>query len=399
VRLIIAVLAITWTAAAARADDGRHTELGLFPLAGGDTDIGFGVGFLGSLAGLDPAVKPYRWRVEAGGFISFKKENKIEAPYQDVYLLLTLPNLFGGRGRLELRPSYTRETNLRYYGLGNASVAPPNDVPARDFYQRRHPTGLARLRLRLFDHVKAIMGTSYTENWIVYAAQSKLAQDLASTDPRVRRLLVVDRRVGVHLVELGFEYDRRDDEITTTRGQYHSVKMLLSPGRLEGLTHRYLELNAIARFYATIWPDRVVLAARLLGDAQLGDVPFFTLARYYPQDTSAVGGANGVRGVPGERYLGRWKVLANLEARATTFHLHVHGSAYAIGVVGFLDAGRVWSDLPAAPQLDGHGLGLKYGVGSGLRLEKGKTFVVRGDVAWSPDARPLGAYLIAGQIF
>jgi hypothetical protein len=35
----------------------------------------------------------------------------------------------------------------------------------------------------------------------------------------------------------------------------------------------------------------------------------------------------------------------------------------------------------------------------GLRVQKGKAFVVRADVAWSPDARPIGGYFTAGQLF
>jgi hypothetical protein len=403
-RWIWAVLALTCAGAlgpaAARAEErGRHTEVGLFPVGGGSTDIGIGVGFLGSLTGVDPAVKPYRWRIEAAGFISAKKEDRIEVPYQDFYLLETLPQLFGGRGRLELRQSYTRETNLLYYGLGNASVAPADHLPARDFYRRRHPNALARLRLDLIGDLQAVIGTSFTENWIDFDPQSTLAKDLTSPDPRVHELLVVDRRVGVHLIELGLAFDHRDDEINPGCGQFHTLRVLLSPGHLEGLHHQYAEINAVARFYLTVWPERVVLAARLLGDAQLGDVPFFSLARYYPEDTSALGGSNGVRGIPSERYLGRWKAFGNLEARVTTFHWQVHGSPYAVGFVGFFDGGRVWSDLPRDPLLDGTGVGLKYGAGGGLRVVKGKTFVVRADLAWSPDANPLGGYIAAGQMF
>jgi hypothetical protein len=55
--------------------------------------------------------------------------------------------------------------------------------------------------------------------------------------------------------------------------------------------------------------------------------------------------------------------------------------------------------LHAHPELDGTGLGLKYGVGTGLRFQEGRTFVVRADLAWSPDARPIGGYFAAGQIF
>ncbi len=60
----------------------------------------------------------------------------------------------------------------------------------------------------------------------------------------------------------------------------------------------------------------------------------------------------------------------------------------------------MWSEIDVAkPGLDGTGLGMHYGIGGGIRLQQGKTFVVRADVAWSPDARPVGAYLIANQVF
>ena len=59
----------------------------------------------------------------------------------------------------------------------------------------------------------------------------------------------------------------------------------------------------------------------------------------------------------------------------------------------------MWADTAPHPELDGTGLGVKYGVGVGVRVHSGKAFVVRGDVAWSPDARPLGGYFAVGQTF
>jgi hypothetical protein len=67
--------------------------------------------------------------------------------------------------------------------------------------------------------------------------------------------------------------------------------------------------------------------------------------------------------------------------------------------VVFTDFGRLWAGTTSHPELDGSGLGLKYGLGGGLRLQDGKTFVIRADVAWSPEARPVGAYLTAGHAF
>jgi hypothetical protein len=68
-------------------------------------------------------------------------------------------------------------------------------------------------------------------------------------------------------------------------------------------------------------------------------------------------------------------------------------------IAAFADTGRVFSTYSSQPELDGTSIGLKVGLGGGLRLLAGQSFVLRGDVAWSPDARPIGAYLNAGQTF
>jgi hypothetical protein len=379
------------------AGNGKKTEYAIVPLAGGDTDIGFGGGALGSVARLDPAIRPYLWRLEGAAFVTFKGADGLTSPYQDVFLLLTANGLLGGRGRLELRPSFTRETNQRYHGLGNASHAEPTDVPARDFFTRTHPAMLARLRIRLRGPLHLAVGTLYTQSFIGYEPESNLARDLASTDPRIRSLLKVDRRHGLHLVEVALLLDTRDDEIAPTTGQWHSLKLRASPWGVGPLPYRYLQLNATARGYIRLGTDRIILAGRAIGDLLMGNVPFYELARY--DEASALGGANGVRGIPGDRYHGKRKLFGNLELRATLMDFKVGSSLYALGVAGFFDGGRLWADLEAAPELDGTGPGIKYGTGGGLRLRKGQTFVLRADLAWSPDARPLGFYFLAGHLF
>jgi hypothetical protein len=399
---MLAALAAALLAGTVRADDtptqGGHREYALVPLVGGDTDTGFGGGALGSLAQVDPAFRPFRWKLETATFITFRHgEGGFSSPYQDLFALLTINGLLGGRGRLELRPSYTRKTNLRYAGIGNASVATADDNGDRQFFTRVHPALLVRFRLALAPPFYLLLGTLYTHNWISYEPDSTLAQDLASPDPRVRDLLLVDRRHGLHLLEAGIIVDTRDDEVASRRGQYHTLKARVSPWSNSALPYRYVQIDLATRFYATVWPERLVLGARLVGDVQIGSVPFYELSRY--DEASALGGANSVRGVPADRYRGKRKVFANFEARGILAHFTVRGSPYALGLTGFVDTGRVWADLTSAPELDGTGLGLKYGVGGGLRLHKGRSFVLRFDLAWSPDASPLAGYLLAGQMF
>ena len=150
--------------------------------------------------------------------------------------------------------------------------------------------------------------------------------------------------------------------------------------------------------YVTPVPRWLTLSARVVGDVLLGAPPFYELARF--EETQALGGGSAVRGVPAQRYHGKVKLFANLEARADLVGFRLRGKPMVLGGALFVDGGRIWTELTRRhPDLDGTGLGLKYGLGGGLRLQQGRTFVVRADVAWSPDARPVSAYFTAGQIF
>ena len=376
-------------------------EFGILPLVGGSTDVGIGVGELSKLAALSPDYAPYRWALESAAFISFKPGTDVGKtlviPYQDYYLQWTAPHLLNRRLRAEARISFTRETTQRFYGLGNASPAPPDDVPGRDFYGRTHPMLWARARYRFWDRLHAGFGSYYTQNWMDVPAQTTLAQQMMTGPPEVRSLLGQASNHGVLLLEALVLYDSRDSETAPESGQFHQVKLRLSPAIADAVPYSYQQVNLSSRVLKAVIPDRLVLAARIVADLQFGDPPFYELARY--DDTYALGGSSGVRGVPGQRYYGKVKVFGNWEARSQLFQFKLWKKQLTLGTAVFFDAGRVWADLTSHPELDGRGWGLKYGVGGGLRLQEGKTFVVRADLAWSPDARPIGGYLDAGHTF
>jgi outer membrane protein assembly factor BamA len=225
-----------------------------------------------------------------------------------------------------------------------------------------------------------------------------LAADQSAGPPQVRALLGQFSPHGVELAEVGVEYDTRDNEIVTRRGMYHALHFRYSPSVGTWLPYPYELVDLTLRGYATPIPRWLTLSGRVVGDALMGSPPFYELARF--NQTPAIGGVNAVRGIPAQRYYGKVKLFGNFEARTELFPFHIRKKPLVLGVAAFFDAGRVWTELGRRhPDLDGTGLGLKYGVGGGLRLQQGQTFVVRVDVAWSPDARPVGAYFAAGQIF
>ncbi len=401
-------------ALAGPAEAQSRRELNIIPIAGGDSDVGIGVGEVSDLASISTspapatalpstasALAPYRWRLESGAFITFKEQDgSLILPYQDYFLLLSVPDLGASRRwRIDLRGSFTDETTLKYYGVGDATPPPPPglDVAATE-YKRIHPTGLVQVRTRLRPKWFLDFGSQFTYNKLDVGAGSVLASQRATGSPEVQGLLGDFGRHGVELLEASLQYDSRDNEIVTRRGMFHSLGARLSP-RIEGwLPYGYLQLDATACFYATPVPRWLTVSFRAVADALVGSPPFYELARF--AETPAIGGGQAVRGVPAQRYYGKVKVFENLELRSELFPFHLRSKSFVLGTALFLDGGRSWTELlHAHPELDGTGWGIKYGVGGGLRLQEGTTFAVRADVAWSPDASPVGAYFAAGEIF
>jgi outer membrane protein assembly factor BamA len=212
----------------------------------------------------------------------------------------------------------------------------------------------------------------------------------------VRSLLGSARNHGIAIFVPSIVWDDRDDEVIPRRGAWSEVNLRLSPPMGTAFPYPYGEVLGIARAYRPLG-KHFVLAGRLLIDALFGSPPFYQLTEF--DDTYAIGGTIGVRGVPAQRYYGKIKLIANVELRSDVARFRFLKKPWAIALATFLDGGRLWADWSFQPQLDGTSFGLKWGTGVGIRIQQGKAFVVRGDVAWSPDAKPIGGYFAAGEAF
>lgn len=374
------------------------TEFTVLPVVGGDSDIGFGGGYIMSLARVLPDLEPYWWRAEAAGSITFRVEDgKLNIPYLDNYVLLSFPHVIVNRLGIEVRVSHTHEEFLGYYGLGNASRKDA-EVPETYYqYSRTHPTLQLDLTYEPIDYVKLAWGASFTYNELTIPPGTRLAEDLASEAPELRDVLNASNQHGVATFSYGIGWDDRDNEVSPTGGQYHTLRFDLSPGATDGVPFDWMRVDLALRTYVTMVPKRLVVAARVVMDSLTGNPPFYELARY--DNTYAVGGGKGVRGIPAQRYHGKLKVFSNLELRANVWTFDALGKENQLGVVAFFDSGRVWADYRPTG-LDGTGFGLKTGIGGGLRIQAGKSFVLRGDLAGSPsEGGGLSAYLAGGQSF
>lgn len=368
------------------------------PFIGGDSDVGFGGGYIGSWARFGEKSRQYLFRLESVTAITFKNaEDQLEIPYVDSYVLLDLPRV-QERLSLELRASYTREATLKYYGLGNASRIAPGREPEDDYFEHRriHPTLQANAEYRLVRPLVLEWGLQYTQNWLEVPPDGRLAEDLRSQDPVVRKLLNERRRHAVLTYSYGLAADTRDNDVDPGRGQYHTLRLDWSPGGTPGIPHRWGRADLAARLYLPLH-EHLLFAARLVGDFLLGAPPFYELSRY--EDTSALGGVKGVRGIPAQRYYGKVKVLSNAELRVRVLQFRFLRKLNSLGLVAFFDSGRLWADYRAHPKLDGTRVGIKYGTGGGVRLAAGRSFVLRADVAWAREASPISGYLVSGHLF
>lgn len=388
--------------------DPERLEWGVLPALTFSSDIGLGFGAIMSLARFAPGYKPYLWRLEVLWLMTVKEKpggGGFELPYHDDYIKLDLPGLLGGRLRLNAELAFSRYTTSGYFGFGNASKV---DDAARalnshyHLYDRIYPTASLQARVKVTDHIHALIGGQVTYNWINIYEGSLLERDLAAraNDPELRRLLRgADDFANVEL-NLGWIWDSRDHEYMPTRGAFHEISWRFSPGVALGTDHGYGGVNMTLRYYRAVAGPKLILAGRAMVDLLVGQPPFFELARHGGLFRSdALGGARAIRGIGLQRYHGKIKLMGNLEARSRFLRFSLWSARFQLGAVAFFDFGRCFADWTDSAALDGSGLGLKLGTGGGLRLAWGEAFVIRADVAWSPDAEPIGYYIDVNHIF
>ncbi len=393
--------------------DPRRLEVAPLPEVSYDSDLGLGLGVLLDATKYHPDFAPYRTNLTAQAFfvVGPNPDGGVRIAFQNHYVRLDLPGLAGSRLRLKARIGLRHEVNARYYGIGNASInlrpwkgfdratAPDAWAAARRYYdyQQVRPYLQVEALALLAGALQAYGALNVWWNWITLIEQSKLAEDLAgAAGDDVTAMLLGAPRHGALEGTVGLVYDTRDDEAYPTRGMYHEVG--IRGGPTFEMPGGYGGLHLQTRFFAPLLDDWLVVAARVMIDALFGDPPFPELSRFGGQrPDQGPGGAVSIRGVPLQRYHGKIKLITNLELRSKLIRHMLLKRPFAFGLQAFLDMGRVWTDWAASPSLDGSAIGLKVGLGGGLRLYWGANFVVRGDVGWSPDG--LGVYFDVNHIF
>jgi len=406
--------ALLSVAPAARAEDAEESfdydtprlEPAGFPLVGGDSDIGFEAGAVGTFTRFGRGIRPYEWNMDILAAVSTKSgpSGKLELTQQNYFWQIDVPGLLGDKLRMNPALSYTSTINKGYFSLGNASSGARPAVVRGDvgrYYQYEDRAAMVRelTRIRFRPPFDLMVATNYrAESPSIYPG-SKLAEDAAAGRVRGVRPLSLLTLAG------GVIYDSRDNEYFPRTGSHHQIGVRFVGGAPFDEDVRYGAFGAILATYKSIGGP-FILAGRVVVDAQFGNVPFYDLFTGEPfNQDQIIGGSAGVRGVPEGRYLGKLKAIGNVELRAMLIDFHILSQAFHLGGDLLFDTGRVWTDATFSSKEDGDGLGLKWGAGGGLYLRWGQAAVFRVEAAYSPDAVaenpsfPFGLYVQDGVMF
>lgn len=380
----------------------QRYEVAALPLLGGDSDIGFEFGAVGTLSRFDRGIVPYEWNMDLVLALSVKSSpTGTEITQQSYQWNIDVPAVAGGNVRINPQVMYAKTVNQLYFGLGNASSPVlPAGQSARYFeFDDRQARVRDLNRISLGGPVDAMIGAIYRFEDPGPYLPSKLAQDAAAG----KILGVEPMSLGTAIA--GIVIDTRDSEIFPRQGSYHQIGLRGTIGVPFGDNVRYGAFGAMLAMYRPL-VGPFVLALRAVTDLEFGDVPVYDLYTGGPFRADEMpGGSAGIRGVPDGRYSGLIKLFGNAEVRAMLIRFHIASQKFRIGGNLLFDAGRLWSDYTFHSPLDGRGLGVKWGAGAGAYLQWGQAAIFRVEAAYSPDAAsenpslPIGVYVEDGVMF
>ncbi len=369
------------------------------------SDNGLGLGIIAAAYINDGVTLPYRTAITLQLFMS---TNLV----QDHNVIVDTLKLFDLPLRLTGRVGYISSLTQNYCGLGGKVTCDPVEAAAaadargltgdkadefaRHYYQRRfmNPYGLVNLRYALVEKSALNPKVEVTGGYrgFYFIPGNVFADDdedgAPDLEPYPGSLYAKDFPDGEpgydSVFNLGLMIDSRDNEPAPTEGWWleGSVRAA-SPLWLSTWTWGGVNLTMRGYRYLPLFPElgrRLVLANRLTFDGIVGDIPIQEMARLGgSQDIYAFGGADIGRGIRVQRYLGKVKLLDQVELRYRFFEFEAFEQDFALTTAAFVDAGLVGDELISPTSV-----GSAVGGGLAFRIAWNENFIIRVDVAVSP---------------
>ncbi len=377
--------------------DDEGFGFGALPALAYSTDDGLGYGALASIYRYDGQSAPYKWSATLLLYTTTKRSHTH-------HLDLDIIDLAGQPLRLTGRLEFAATKTASYCGLDPAEFCDVADAEAAaaaaglsdtstdeyDTFVRRYhmirrirPNSTWNFRYRISDmpHKVEILVGWFGEYLIPGDFQDEGAYpgSLYALDFPADEEGPAGEEGFFSNLQGGIVFDSRDNEPAPTAG-YWAEASVRGASRFWGSEWSYVGYNVTLRGY-TSPIERVVLTGRLIADGLIGDAPVTGLARAGgTQIYDLFGGQSAGRGIRAAGVLGKARFVAQPEVRATFARFTVLKKADVdLVAVGFSDWGYIAPELSALS--DGALVG---GYGGGLRFVMNTNFIVRADVAFSP---------------
>ena len=275
------------------------------------------------------------------------------------------PSLFGNWDMTANAHAFAPRSVQNYYGLGNETT---NAVGDRDFYRAQIQryggellfgrTSRSGMGLSV-GPVAELVRVTEDSTRIVAIPQPGLAPTTYDSQ------FFVGGRASLSLKTL-------DSALNPRRGVRWVSDAVYRAGVSEGAAN-YLRLGSdLAFFISPSEAPQATLGFRAGGSHIVGEFPFF--------DASSIGASNNLRGYRNKRFAGRSAAWANAEARIKLFNVSTYLAVGDLGVLGFVDTGRVWTDAESS--------GVWHsGYGGGLWFNFADALVFQATVGFSDEGR------------
>ncbi|HYE96945.1 MAG TPA: BamA/TamA family outer membrane protein [Rubricoccaceae bacterium] len=265
-----------------------------------------------------------------------------------------------------------------FYGLGNDTVNPDGSSTGSSFFEVR----MARARAGVAAELGAVQRGAFT--------LGPFAEFVQVEDDPTRFISQPEAGVPAEVFD-GQAYGGAEAALTLSTvdnglNPLHGFRWRsLAAGRA-GITESapsYGSLGTDLTLYLSpVLQPQVTLALRAGAMHRLGDFPFY--------DAATLGGTTNLRGYRSHRFAGRTAAYQNAELRVHLFSFSTYIAAGRVGVLGFLDNGRVWADGEYDESIFE---GWHQGYGGGLWTSFFDMAVVTGTVGVSPEGTLLNVGL------
>ncbi|NNE36205.1 MAG: BamA/TamA family outer membrane protein, partial [Rhodothermales bacterium] len=136
-------------------------------------------------------------------------------------------------------------------------------------------------------------------------------------------------------------------------------------------TNNYTKVESdFALFISPLESPQVTTAFRFGGRHTFGEFPFF--------DAASIGASSNLRGYRNNRFAGRSAAFANAEIRTKLLDVSTLLAIGELGLLGFIDTGRVWTDDESSDVWHS-------GYGGGLWFNYADLFIIQGSVGISDE--------------